>query len=196
MKDLRQCRTFIGVTKSATTTAPGAPATSVRRQQLEALFTEHGRAVFAFARRRATAADADDVVSETFLVAWRRLDDVPSEPLPWLLGVARKCLANVNRREGRQAALYQRLAETTRLSSAGLESPIDRDSSPAVLDALSHLTVGERDVLTLLAWEGLTPDEAAVALGCSRATVYVRLHRARKRFSAALFQTTENQETR
>jgi RNA polymerase sigma-70 factor (ECF subfamily) len=184
------------VTKSATTTAPGAPATSVRRQQLEALFTEHGRAVFAFARRRATAADADDVVSETFLVAWRRLDDVPSEPLPWLLGVARKCLANVNRREGRQAALYQRLAETTRLSSAGLESPIDRDSSPAVLDALSHLTVGERDVLTLLAWEGLTPDEAAVALGCSRATVYVRLHRARRRFSAALFQTTENQETR
>lgn len=182
------------MTKSATTTRHSASTTSVRRRQLEALFTEHGQTVFAFARRRATAADADEAVSETFVVAWRRLDDIPSEPLPWLLGVARRCLANINRREGRQVALCQRLAEVTRMSSAD-EISIGRDISTAVLDALGRLTVGERDVLTLLAWEGLTPDEAAVVLACSRATVYVRLHRARRRFAASLRHVTDNQET-
>lgn len=185
----------MGVTKSATTTALGASAPSVRRRRLEALFTEHGQTIYAFARRRATAADADEVVSETFLVAWRRLDDIPSEPLPWLLGVARKCLANINRREGRQVALRQRLAYVTRPSSAD-EPSTERATSPAVLDALARLTVGERDVLTLLAWEGLTPDEAAVVLACSRTTVYVRLHRARRRFAASLLQVTDSQETR
>ncbi len=184
----------MSVTKSASTTMRSIHPSSARRRQLEELFAEHGRAVFAYARRRTTAADADEVVSETFVVAWRRLDDIPAEPLPWLLGVARNCLANINRSEGRQAALHRRLAETASVQSPEVVSSTEREASPAVLDALGRLSAGEREVLTVLAWEGLSPDEAAVALGCSRTAVYLRLHRARRRFSAALLQTNGNQE--
>src|SRR5439155_83532 len=66
-------------------------------------------AVFAYARRRATKDEADDVVSETFLVAWRRFDELPAEPLPWLIGTARKVLANRRRSDDRRDALVVRL---------------------------------------------------------------------------------------
>jgi RNA polymerase sigma-70 factor (ECF subfamily) len=78
--------------------------------RFEALYREHYAAVLAYARRRIPGR-ADDVVSETFLVAWRRLDDVPSDGLPWLYGVARRVVADVRRSAGRQQALAERLAE-------------------------------------------------------------------------------------
>lgn len=160
--------------------------TAARRRRLEGLFEAHGRAVFAFARRRASAADADEVVSETFLVAWRRLDDVPDEPRPWLLGVARRCLANINRRELRQSALQRRLV-VVGVEPAESGSTGEVWAAPSVvLDALDLLSAGERDALTLLAWEGLTPSEVGAVLGCSRAAVYLRLGRARRRVAAYL----------
>lgn len=150
-----------------------------RRATLEALFDAHAKAVYAFARRRTGAADADEVVSETFLVAWRRLDDVPPEALPWLLGVARRCLANLTRGEARQHALRLRLASTPQTLIA---EAADRPTlSAETRRSLARLSPGERDAITLVAWEGLTPDQTAVALGCSRAAVYLRLHRARRR---------------
>jgi RNA polymerase sigma factor (sigma-70 family) len=155
-----------------------------RRARLEALFDAHGKTVYAFARRRTGAADADEVVSETFLVAWRRLDDVPPQALPWLLGVARRCLANQARGEARQYAVRLRLAGTPQALVA------DAAGRPTLSDetrrSLARLSPGERDAITLVAWEGLTPDETAVALGCSRAAVYLRLHRARRRLGRDL----------
>lgn len=153
---------------------------TTREVRLAELFAAHGRAVYAFARRRAAAADADEVVSETFLVAWRRLDDLPDQPLPWLLGVARRCLANQARGDARQTALRARLA-TVRDTAAP-----DRAVSPEVHTALARLSPADRDAITLLAWEGLTPAEVAAALGCTRAAVYLRLHRARRRLAADL----------
>jgi RNA polymerase sigma-70 factor (ECF subfamily) len=159
-------------------TLPATRTTSTGREaRLEALFAEHGRGVWAYARRRTSAADADEVVSETFLVAWRRLDDVPDEPRPWLLGVARRCLANLERGQHRRTALEQRLAA----QPAATDSP-ELD----VHRALERLSAKDRELLTVLAWVELTPDEAAVVLGCSRSTVYVRLHRARRRLAALL----------
>ena len=151
-----------------------------RESRLAELFAAHGRAVYAFARRRASAADADEVVSETFLVAWRRLDDLPDEPLPWLLGVARRCLANLTRGEARRSALHLRLASAPAVLEPDTTVPAD------VLRALDRLRPAEREAITLLAWEGLTPAEAAITLGCSRAAVYLRLHRARRRLAADL----------
>ncbi len=150
-----------------------------RRARLEALFDAHGKAVYAFARRRTGSADADEVVSETFLVAWRRLDDVPTEALPWLLGVARRCLANLDRGEARQGAVRLRLASSARALVTDVADP--STLSAEMRRSLARLSPGERDAITLVAWEGLTPDEAAIALGCSRAAVYLRLHRARRR---------------
>jgi RNA polymerase sigma-70 factor, ECF subfamily len=179
--DLGQCWTFTGVTPSPSPAVTEADESSGRRVRLEELFDAHGRAVYAFARRRAGAADADEVVSETFLVAWRRLDDVPVPALPWLLGVARRCLANLTRGEARQSAVRLRLATTPQPVVA------DVADRPTVSDqtrrSLARLSPGEREAITLLAWDGLTPEEAAVALGCSRAAVYLRLHRARRRLA-------------
>jgi RNA polymerase sigma-70 factor (ECF subfamily) len=157
------------------------PRPEVRQRRLEELYAQHARAVFAYARRRASWADADEVVAETFLVAWRRLDDVPAEERAWLLGVARGALANRQRSDARQLRLQSRLALAT-----PREEPAHEEAQEPVRRALAALPDRDREALTLLAWDGLTPAEIAVALGCSRSAAYVRIHRARRRFSALL----------
>src|SRR5205085_10739071 len=74
-------------------------------ERFEQIYEEHREAVRAFVRRRAPESVVDDVVSETFLVCWRKLDRVPAEPRPWLYAVARKTLANQRRRLAREQSL-------------------------------------------------------------------------------------------
>jgi RNA polymerase sigma-70 factor (ECF subfamily) len=148
-----------------------------RRSRLESLFNAHAAAVRAYARRRVDTAAADDVVSEVFVIAWRRLDDVPNQALPWLLGCARRVLAHQQRRTRRDVALIHRLE-----ADAGTGGAVDG----ALARALAELRDRDRELLLLIAWEGLEPAEAAEVLGCSRNALAVRLHRARKRFAAAL----------
>ena len=172
------------VSVAVTTTADGQENDETRRSRLDALFSSHSAAVFAFARRRASRAEADDVVSETFLVAWRRLDDVPERSLPWLLAVARRVLANRRRSDARQAALRVRLGPGER-ATVDPDEPTGDDTA-VVRAALAALSPAEREAITLIAWEGLTSEEAAIVLDCSRATFYVRIHRARKRLAEHL----------
>jgi RNA polymerase sigma factor (sigma-70 family) len=156
-----------------------------RRRRLEQLYEAHASAVFAYARRRASWADADEVVSETFLIAWRRLDQVPAHDRAWLIGVARKVLANRNRSEARQQRVRRRLVVAA--------APADDSTEVAdgrVKSALARLSPTDREALTMLAWDGLSPAEIGTALGCSRAAAYVRIHRARRRFAALLAATT------
>src|SRR5690242_18532311 len=84
-----------------------------RGTRFDQLFAAHYGAVRAYVVRRSGAAPGDDVLSETFLVAWRRLDAVPEDGLPWLLGVARRVLANQRRGAARRAALVERLSSLT-----------------------------------------------------------------------------------
>ena len=184
-KDSARWWTYGCVASVVVITPADASANEVdRRSRLDALFSSHSTAVFAFARRRASRAEADDVVSETFRVAWRRLDDVPERALPWLLAVARRVLANRRRSDARQAAVRTRLGPTRRDAVGPHDSP-GTDVSQ-VLAALAELPPTERDAITLLAWEGLTPEEAAIVLDCSRATFYVRVHRARHKLAELL----------
>jgi RNA polymerase sigma-70 factor (ECF subfamily) len=150
-----------------------------RRARFERLWQQYAPAVAAYARRRAPADVVDDAVADTFLVVWRRLDRVPNDPLPWLYGVARLTLANHRRAQARRTALAERLDP---------EVPADASEQPdaRVLEALATLGDGDRELLMLIAWEGLTPAEAAVALDCTAVTCRVRLHRARARLAAAL----------
>ena len=161
-----------------------------RRAQMDVLFTSHAADVYAFALRRTSRSAAQDVVSETFLVAWRRFDSVPEAPKPWLLGVARRVLANQRRSDGRQTALRTRLGSsdpnTSEQDAAELAEPHASYGDSAVLAALAGLAPSERDAMTLIAWDGLSAEEAAIVLGCSRAAFYVRVHRARRRLVAAL----------
>jgi RNA polymerase sigma-70 factor (ECF subfamily) len=152
---------------------------SGRRAQLEALFSAHAGAVRAYARRRTDAWLAEDAVSEVFVIAWRRLEEIPEDSLPWLIGCARNVLAHQRRRRQRDAALVQRLSSTTPAENA-------LSADHGLRDALGRLSDRDREVLLLIAWEELTPSQAARVLGCSRNALGVRLHRARRRLAAAL----------
>jgi RNA polymerase sigma-70 factor (ECF subfamily) len=154
----------------------------------EAAFRTHVRAVRAYALRRTAPEDAADVVAdvvaETFAVAWRRWADAPEDPLPWLLGIARRVLANARRTSSRADRLAARVAAEP---TATAQEPGDAIAeAEAVRAALSRLSPGDRETLMLVAWEQLDPPAAARAAGCSRATFAVRLHRARRRLAGEL----------
>jgi RNA polymerase sigma-70 factor (ECF subfamily) len=149
-------------------------------RRFTAIYDEHRAQVYAYAVSRAGRQLADDIVGDTFLVAWRRLDVVPPLPLPWLLGVARNVIRERYRDEARQASLAAELRAW--VTEAG-DDPAER---VAVLAALGALTEHDRELITLVAWQGLRPRQAAQVVGCSVATYFVRLHRARKRLREAL----------
>jgi RNA polymerase sigma-70 factor, ECF subfamily len=151
----------------------------LRRERFEELFIQTAPSVLAFARRRVSSSEADDVLAETFLIAWRRLADLPDEPLPWLYGAARRVIANQRRSTQRRKDLDIRLRTGVRDAS----EPVD---SSEVLEALGRLGEADRYALTLTAWEGLGSKEAAVVLGCSYAAFRVRLARARRRLAREL----------
>lgn len=137
----------------------------------------------AYALRHVDADQAQEVVSDTFLVAWRRLAEVPADPLPWLLVVARNTIAN-SRRSGRRRAAVQaaveRLPEIAEPAPAAEVSALERAE---MLDRLARLRPADREALLLVAWDGLEPADAARVAGCSTATFHVRLHRARRRLA-------------
>jgi RNA polymerase sigma-70 factor (ECF subfamily) len=110
--------------------------------------------------------------AETFLVAWRRLEDVPADARPWLLGVARKVLATQLRALRRREELRSRLLFAER-PSAGDEQGA---ATPAA-EALARLREKDREAITLVAWDGLAPNQAAAVVGQSPRAFRVRLHR-------------------
>lgn len=149
------------------------------------MFRDHYAAVRAYALRRAPRDVVQDVVADTFLVAWRRFDDVPGDALPWLYGVARGILANERRSAGRRAALEQRVATAAVPVQPGDASESVGDAE-LLRTALARLSDRHREALTLVAWQGLSRSRAARAAGCSQASFAVRLRRARARLAAEL----------
>lgn len=147
------------------------------------LFAEHYPAVLSYARRRVPVDAAEDVAAETFTVAWRRLDRVPEDAVrPWLYGVARNVAANVQRGERRRTRLTAKLSS---LAEPPVANPAEGPGA-AVLSALGRLSSRDREILTLAAWEGLSPQQMSVALGCSANAASIRLHRARRRLAKEL----------
>jgi RNA polymerase sigma-70 factor (ECF subfamily) len=161
-----------------------------RREHLEKLFVNHAAAVRAYALRRIDPATADETVSEVFMIAWRRLDDVPSDPLPWLLACARRVLANQRRAGRRRVALQERLSQAGDVLDAW---EFDGVPDRSLARALGELSGDDRELLLLAAWDELEPEQMAQALGCSRRTLAVRLHRARRRLADSL-QRIEHEE--
>lgn len=138
-------------------------------------------------RRVDQPADAADVLAEVFLVAWRRLDEVPGgdEGRLWLFGVARRTIANHRRGVRRREAATERLR--AEFASMIAQVPDSRGpEEPLVASALERLSEDDREVLTLTVWEGLSSPDIARVLGLKPATVRVRLHRARGRLRAEL----------
>lgn len=140
-------------------------------------------------RRTADPEDAADVAAEVFAVAWRRIADVPpGAELPWLFATARRVLANHHR--GRRRA--HRLEVKLEGIAAELPQPspdvaaTSRVDVEQVGDAFQTLVSADQEVLRLVGWEGLDRAQLAQTLGCSRPVARARLHRARRRFAAAL----------
>lgn len=150
------------------------------------LYADYGTDVLAYALRRVERPDdAADVLAETFLVAWRRLEEVPTgaEARLWLYGVARRTLANQRRGNLRRARLAERLH--SELSAAATPAEPDPEMGET-FDALKRLNKADQEVLLLAGWEELEPAEIAEVLDISKGTARGRLHRARRRLRKQL----------
>ena len=148
-------------------------------EQFTALYRAHYGRVLAYCRRRLPRDAASEAVAETFLAAWRRLDQMPDDPLLWLYGIARGAVSNQRRHLERVSRLQARLGrfslerwEPDRSDQVGWEDPL--------VAALQRLSPAEREALCLCAWEGLDPSKAAAVAGCSATAFKVRLFRARR----------------
>ena len=146
-----------------------------------ALWESHAGRVLAYALRHTDRDVAQEVVSETFLVAWRRLADIPGDPLPWLLVVARNTVRNHHRSGYRQALMQDEVVRLHQLSASTPGADDVVTERAVVLAALAALTSKEREALLLVAWDGLSAADAARVAGCSVPTFQVRLYRARRR---------------
>src|SRR5215472_4208759 len=169
--------------------SPPQAGMTERRARFEALYAANHAPILGYAlRRTASPDDAAVILAETFLTAWRRLDELPpgDDAKLWLYGVARRVLANYYRGERRRSALADRL----RAELAGSSIPPEFDGESATIaEALRRLPPQQRELLALNAWEGLDYGEIAIVLGCSRNAVRIRLHRARTRLAAELAST-------
>jgi RNA polymerase sigma-70 factor, ECF subfamily len=154
-----------------------------RRARFEELARELIDPLRRYLARRTDPATADDVLSETLLVCWRRLADVPDNALPWAYGVARNCLANAQRGERRHLRLAAKISvvappdQTTRAPGA---------ADDAVLEAMAALRPEDAELLRLWAWEQLAPAQIATVLQVSPNAASIRLHRARDKLREEL----------
>jgi RNA polymerase sigma factor (sigma-70 family) len=152
-------------------------------RDFEEVFNACYEPVYRYAARRVAREAVQDVVSDTFLIAWRRRGELRGEPLPWLLGIARRVAATQRRGSARRDALHERLRAAP--------APVQADGELAGHDpqlALALASLGERDreALMLVAWDGLDHRTAATVMGCSTGSLTVRLHRARRRLARAM----------
>ncbi|WP_327696094.1 RNA polymerase sigma factor [Streptomyces sp. NBC_00459] len=186
-------------------------ATRDQRARFEALARVVTEPLHRYLLRRADADQVDDVLSETLLVLWRRIEDVPGldddpdpedvpdpeasgrvpdpDPdavLPWCYGVARGCLANARRADRRRRSLLERLTWT----AAGPARETEDPDHTALHSALAQLRALDREVVLLWAYEELTPSRIAEVTGLSANAVSIRLHRAKKRLAAQLERKT------
>ncbi len=167
----------------------GHAANTDERRRFGCLYEEHQLHVLAYCVRRTNPADAADACSETFLVAWRRLDDVPAEPgtLPYLYGIANKVLGNQFRSLQRRSRLDAKLREL------GVSDAVDagvvvlqRAGDRRVVAAIRQLKPVDREILMLSAWEELPRAMIAEMMGMTKAAVDQRIHRSYERLARML----------
>ena len=163
------------------------------RARFEVFYRGNIRPLLAYVLTRTSRDNAHDVVASTFLVAWRRFEEVPVDALPWLIGVARRVLADQWRAESRRRALGHRLADDAVTGGTSVDDVADSMVlRSSIRDALERMRPQDREVVTLVAWQGFTTEQLAAALGCSKALASLRLHRARRRFAKLFGEQLED----
>ena len=160
-----------------------------RRSKFERLYQAHHLRVLAYCARRASVGEAEDASSETFLVAWRRLDELPPDDqvLPYLYAVASRALANQRRSIRRRATLITKLQNLgVAPSESALMIVVRREQDRAVDDAVQRLPAKDREIVMLDAWEELSRQQIAQVVGLSKMAVDKRLIRAHKKLGRQL----------
>jgi RNA polymerase sigma-70 factor, ECF subfamily len=155
------------------------------RARFELMYRAHGSAVRSFVHRRVASGDADDLVADVFVAAWRRFGQSPADELPWLFGIARGVVANHRRGNQRRSALRERLQQTA-VASVVSGPDIGSIDPRRLARAFAGLSERDRELLRLVAWDGLDRAQAAQVLQIPERLFSVRLHRARRRLSRAL----------
>ena len=166
----------------------GAIAASLERPAaFAAVYDRHAGVVFRFLVRRVGRDTADELLGETFRIAFERrstFDQTRPDARPWLYGIATNLIARHRRAEMRRIRATARLVSTQSGDTVAERVAADVDARatwPVVADAIAKLPDGERDALLLLVWEELSYDEIASALHVPVGTVRSRLNRARRR---------------
>jgi RNA polymerase sigma factor (sigma-70 family) len=151
----------------------------------EALYAAHRRHVVAYCLRRAPRSDAYEAADETFLVAWRRFEEIPpGQERAWLYGVARRVLGNQYRAERRRRRLGSRLSQVRAEGSSTPEADVVRSEEQERLwRAYVRLRPEDQEVLRLAGWEELPHEQIGIVLGCDAGAARQRLHRARARLA-------------
>ncbi|MFD6279024.1 RNA polymerase sigma factor [Streptomyces sp. NPDC060209] len=159
--------------------------TTSDEQRFTELYRQHYSAIDAYVRRRIHSDHVADVVAEIFLVAWRRVGELPEgATLAWLYGVARRTLANAYRSDEHRLRVSEWLKAQPR--SDGVDHAEDVALRLAVAAAFDDLSEADQEVLRLALWDGVAPSQGAKILGCGVGAYQVRLHRARKRLKKGL----------
>ena len=166
------------------------------RTRFAGVFLDLSPRIYAFARRQCDPVSAQDVTAETFLVAWRRREQLPDAPLPWLFGIARNVLRNQVRGTIRRERLVEAITAAPATARTGPAADAELLERSRLAEALMQLTDRERESLLLVAWDGLTTTQAASVTGCSANTFARRLSRARARLSIALDDAPDPPERR
>jgi RNA polymerase sigma-70 factor, ECF subfamily len=155
---------------------------AARERRFRVIADEATPAVGAYIRRRIyplNFADVDDLIEEVLIIAWRRLDDIPSgAEVPWLIGVARNVLRNAHRKFRRGEIAASRMTPPHHDSSA--EENVIADEGVRI--ALAALGDDDRDIVLLHAWDGRSVAEIGMILGVTTNAAGVRLSRAQERF--------------
>lgn len=160
-----------------------------RRRRFEELAAEVHEPLQRYVRRRVSPDHVDDVVSDTMLTLWRRLDSVPpAAGLPWAYGVARRQIANHRRASLRHLRLVGRI-EAEPLTATSPDAPVDAELEAA----LSRLGESDREILRLWAWEQLTAAEIATVIGLTPNAASIRLHRAKRNLGENLEAARKDQ---
>ncbi len=166
---------------------PADAAPDSYRDRFECCFRDHYARLLAFTMRRVGGREvAEEVVADVYAVAWRRRDCIPDSPLPWLYVIAANVISEHYRSGRRRQDLGLRLAHEARGEGTGSDPADALALRDAFAVAFGRLAEQEREVLRLIAWDGLDVREAAEVLGCSQGAFRVRLHRARRKLGRQL----------
>jgi RNA polymerase sigma-70 factor, ECF subfamily len=165
------------------------------RVEFSLAFSRNFADICRFVATRSSSADVEAIVSEAFLVAWKQWPNRPErddELRPWLYGIARNIMRSSSRHEKVRLRLEAPSSAMQERSNDGFDQ-VENDL--AMRAALTALSLDDREVILLVAWEDLDTAGLAIALGISKTTARVRLHRARKRLASEFAKSAVTKST-